>query len=636
MGKPVDWKQSDKRITLTVTGILRDLPENSHLQFDFLASQEILKSDPAFSNNFNNWSSFTFAAYLELEKGRTRESVEKLLPPLLSKLSASGDEKLSKDQLYSLQPLTDIHLKSALFWGGPAGGEIQNVRLFLAIAFLILLIACINHVNLATARSASRSREIGIRKVTGACRTQIFQQFLAESFFIAGLAGILAMGLLAFGRPWFQALVGLSWRPGSFGFGGLWPWLAATVIFVGLSAGLYPAFVLSGLQPVRTLREFTATGRKGALLRSLMVVFQYTSAVVLIAATVVVFGQMKYVRSLRLGYDRENVVVLPIKDGETKGKLEAIKAAFLQRPEVLKCSLTNHVPTKLGMYLGGVTIEGEAGEKVKQDFRAYDVDENFVDVFGIELAAGRNFSSRQAGDRNAIMMNETAVRAIGWTTAPVGRTIKIGGAEHTLVGIVKDFHSGSLHEPIQPLLIFSGKGEANIAVRLRPGELTRMISVLKDIFEKNGSGQPFDFYFLDDAFNALYNKEIRTGKIFGAFASLAVLIAGLGLLGLTAFNVSARTKEIGIRKVLGASAARIYLLLNRDFIRLVVIANLIAWPLAYYFMSRWLRIFAYRIAVRPWIFLLSTAFSLAVALLVIGGQTVRAARSNPVTALRAE
>lgn len=631
IGKIVVWKDLGKPRDLLVTAILEDIPANSHLKFDYLISLDTLRSDKEFNYMFDKWRVANFSTYIELARGRSQESVEPAISGLISRLSAKND-KNRPFQSFRLQPLTDIHLKTNFDDDVADTGDLRYVRLFMAIAFLILLIACVNHVNLATARSAVRAREIGIRKVIGAYRTQIFKQLIGESFIVTALAGGLALGLVALVMPWYDTVAGIPLRFDLFSGVGLLPWLAATVLFVGLCAGIYPAVLLSGLQPVRTLREFSPSGRKGALLRNLLVISQFMASVVLIVATVIVSRQMNYVKSERLGYNREHVVVITAYEQETSRKISVIKTELEERSEVLKVSRTAGLPTDIRQHWSGWEAVKDDGTKIECDFQLDYVDENFLDVFEIGLVAGRNF---RPGDKKVIIINQAALKDIGWKE-PIGKKLRAGGVQdHEVVGIVEDFHFASLHSRIGPMALLFGKGN-RLAVRIRPGDMVNTMGVLRTVFEKNTHGQPFDFFFLDDAFDALYKKEIRTGEIFKAFTVLAVLIACLGLYGLTSFNVARRTKEIGIRKILGASVSRLVLLLNRDFVRLVVIGNLLAWPLAYFAMNKWLENFAYRISIRLEIFLLSSLLSLAVALLVVGAKTVKAALVNPSETLRYE
>jgi putative ABC transport system permease protein len=627
IGKVVGRETLGGHRDLTVKAVLRDVPANSHLRFDYLVSMETLRSSPSGGQMFGDWDVCYFTTYVELAPGWSRESVENLVPAMMS--TAAGDKDRSSMK-FALQPLTDIHLKSKSVSGNAADGDIRYVRLFLTIAVLILLIAVVNHVNLSTAQAGLRAREISIRKAVGAHRGQLFSQFLGESLFVTALASALALVLIIALVPRFDRLFGVAVELPLPGLGGLWPWLAATVILAGFLAGAYPALLLSGFQPVSTLREYVPSGRKGSVLRNLLVVFQFASSVVLVMATAVVLDQMNFVKSERLGYDRAHVVIIPARDKETLDKLPMLAAGLEERPEVVKASLSAALPTRLAVRYYGLQMTRDDGTKVKLDFQSGSVDENFLQVYGIELAAGRNF---RAGDRNVILLNQTAVRELGWKN-PLGRHLRNGPLE--VVGVVKDFHYGSLRDRIGPMSLTYAPGGISLAVRVRPGDVGRTVGILRSVFENTLPGRAFDFYFLDDAYNALYRKEVRTGRIFGAFAGLAVLVACLGLLGLTSFNVARRQREIGIRKVMGAPLARLVLMLNGDFMRLILLANLVAWPIAYYAMSRWLENFAYRVPVRPRVFVAAGLLSLTAAVLVAGWLTVRAALRNPVDVLRHE
>jgi putative ABC transport system permease protein len=631
LGKTMVFKDISKPHDLIVTAVLRDVPSNSHLQFEYLISLDTLRSDKNFAWMFDNYNIQNFPLYLELAPAASPESVEAAMSAWLARLEAQGSKSRPYSQALRLQALPDIHLKSNFANDYAETGDPRSIRIFMLIAVLVLLIACVNHINLATARSGIRAREIGIRKVNGAVRSQVFRQFLGESFTIMILAGLAALGLLALVLPWFDAVMGLPLRLTLTGEGGVLPWLAATIVLASLGAGLYPAAVLSGFSPVRTIRGASDSKRKGSLMRNMLVVSQFTASIALVAGTLVVLDQMHYVRSARLGYDREHVIVLTASEPETREKLPVIKTELERRPEVVKASMTSGLPTDIGQGWMGWEAIKEDGTAIVCDFKCDYVDENFLDVFDIELAMGRNF---RTGDKPAVLLNETAVRDFGWTDL-TGKTVKFGDTGYHVVGIVKDFHFASLHKKISPLALIYEEGN-KIAVRVRPGDLVKTLGVLRNVFEKNTQGQPFDYFFLDDAFNNLYQKEIRTGKLFGAFSALAVLIACLGLLGLTSFNIARRVREIGIRKILGASTARLVLLLNKDFLRLVLIANALAWPLAFWAMNKWLEAFAYRIPVRPRILLLAGGLSLAVALIVTAGQTVRAALANPTDSLRCE
>jgi len=628
LGRTVVWKDMGQPRTLTVTAVIEDVPPGSHLKFDYLISLETLRADPDYAWMFKSWGVANYVTYVELAGDETAASLESRFDALAGGAPKMSD--LSRLSRLRLQPLPRIHLRSDIRGDIAVVADARYVRLFLAAAFLILGIACLNHVNMATARASMRAREIGLRKVTGAFRTQIFRQFLGEAFVIVLLAGVLALGLVALLLPWFNSLAGVSLRLSLLGYSGFLPGLAATVLVVTLAAGIYPAFVLSGLTPVRTVREYSSSGRKGARLRNILVVSQFAASVALIIGAVVVYGQMGHIRALRLGYDRENVVIIPAYEKVTVDKLPAIKNSLLARPEVAGVSLCSGLPTKIGQHWSGEAVMGD-GTKVPYSFYCDYVDENFLEVFRIELAAGRGF---RPGAENEMLLSETAVRELQWDS-PIGKKFGNIVKDREVVGIVKDFQFGSVHAPAGPLALFNEGGD-QLAVRIRPGDLRRTMSVLREVFEANTHGQPFDFYFLDDAFDALYRKEIRAGRIFGTFAGLAVFISLLGLLGLTAFNLARRRREIAVRKVLGAPVGRLVLLLNGNFVRLIVLANALAWPLTYLAARKWLSGFAFQMPLRPWVFLLSGLISLAAALLVVCWQTLRAARDNPADTLRYE
>ncbi len=633
LGRSMTFKDLDKPRDLVVSAVLKNIPADSHIKFDYLVSMETLRPDPDYAYILTHWNVANFPTYIGLSEAASPEAVQAGISAWLARHKAQGGigKTAPYDESLSLQALRDIHLKSEFRNDYADTGDLRSVRLFMAIALLVLLIAGINHVNLATARSGVRAREIGIRKVTGAFRGQIFRQFLGESFAVMALAGALAIGLYRLLLPGFSSLVGAPLRLDLAGRGSVLPWLVATVAVAAIGSGLYPAALLSGLAPVRTLREFKPSGGKGTVLRNLLVVSQFTASVVLVASTFIVLGQMRYVKTLRLGYNREHVVVIPAYEPETLKKLPAIKTEMERRPEVLKVSLTSGLPTDIGRHWYGWKAKREDGTPVECDFPCDYVDENFLDVFEIGLASGRNF---RTGEKNAVILNETAVRELGWTD-PIGKKLRENTDEYEVVGIVRDFHFASLHRKIRSMALIPGDGR-NLAVRVRPGDLERTMGVLRSVFERSSHGQPFDFFFLEDAFNGLYRKEIRAGKLFGAFAGLAVLIACLGLLGLTSFNVARRTKEIGIRRVLGAPISSLVLLLNRDYIRLVLFANLLAWPLAYWAMTKWLKVFAYRITVNPGVLLLASLLAVGISFLVVAGQTIRAALVSSSETLRCE
>ncbi|MFO7733719.1 MAG: FtsX-like permease family protein, partial [Candidatus Aminicenantes bacterium] len=499
-----------------------------------------------------------------------------------------------------------------------------------AIAVLILLIAAVNYMNLVTARASTRAREIGVRKVTGADRGQLVRQFLGESvlFSFLALGAALALARLVLGRFNAVAGTGLGFRdllaPSFFLL------LAASTLVVGLLAGAYPALMLSSFQASKVLKEHAASGRKGSRLRNVLVVGQFAASVALLVCALVVSGQLRFIQTRELGYDREHVVVIPLREPDAMAKAAALKAEFLRLPEVESVSRTSGLPTNIRSRMINQKLTTEKGETVKMDFHFDYVDEDFLDVFRIELAAGRDLA---AGEKNTVLINETFATTAGWQD-PIGK--ELGFREKMrVVGVVKDFHFKSLHAPMAPMALFPESGNM-LAVRIRSGAVPGVVARLEQAFKAAVRSQPWDFSFFDEEYDALYRKERRAGQIFGAFAGLAVFIACLGLLGLAAFAVERRTKEIGIRKVMGASAPGLAVKLGREFVGLVLLAIVIAWPVAYYAMSRWLQGFAYRVSLGPGAFVLAALGALIVAVLTVGAQTLRAASADPVDSLRYE
>jgi putative ABC transport system permease protein len=630
IGKPIRFLKADDDVALTVRGVVANTPLNSHLKFDFLISLETLRADPKNKYMFSNWGVFNFTTYMELHDATDKTAVEAKFPALAEKRIAAADRFRM-----ALQPLGDIHLRSRIQGQLTTNDEIRYVRLFAAIALVLLLIAVINYVNLATSRSSTRSKEIGIRKVTGANRGQLFRQFLGESLTMTVAALILALALVRILWPRFTRLVGVDldfrilWNPEFLAA------IAGTALAVGVLAGLHPALILSNLHPVRALREFGGSGRKGARLRSTLVVVQLGASVILLTGTIVIGRQMEFIRTQNPGYDREQVLLLPLREKGTQSQGLALREDFLKNPAVLGVSVSSCVPAEILNRLG-VSLETEEGPKVKSRIAFDYIDESFLGLYKIGLLQGRNI---KAGEKNVALVNESLVRTLGWKN-PLDKTIPFLRENAAVVGVVRDFHYATLHSKIAPLAlvpidIFGRRGDT-IAVRIRPGDFVKTLAALRTDFEKRAPRQPFEVAFFDEVFDALYKKESRTGEFFRVFAILTVFIACLGLAGLTAFAVERRTKEIGIRKVLGASGPRLTALLNRQILALVLLADVIALPLAYGVMSRWLRDFAYKIDFTVWILLSAAAAAAALALATTGFQTVRAARKNPVDSLRFE
>ena len=633
LGQTLAYREKYRTYDVKVTGVIKNLPEATHLKFDYLLSMETLSSDKRNSYMFNTWDVWNFQTYVELVPNTTKEAFEAKIPPFIK--NYFSDKNYSTDEVnVMLQPVSDIHLRSQIREDRATNNEIRYIYLFGSIALIILLIACINYMNLTSARAAVRAKEIGIRKVTGAYRRQIFNQFIGESIFTALMGAGLAIGLVHLFIPRFRTLISTDLHINYLQNPGLLFLIIGVVVLTGILSGIYPAALLSSFRPVKVMRGQTCSGKKGSFFRNVLVVFQFCATIILLIGTLVVFRQMHFIRSERLGYDREHVVIIPIREEETRKKANQLKNGFLNLPEVQNVSLTSGLPTDIRSHLYGTKFQTDLGETKTMDFFFDYVDHDFVDVFKLKILEGRNFSKEHRDDDSCLLVNEAFVKKLGWAE-PIAKEFKSMGKNRKIVGVIKDFHFATLHSEIQPMAVVLGGGN-KLAVRIHPGNVTNTIGALKNVFDKNTSSQPFDFTFLDDEYNRLYSKEQRTGQIFGTFSIIAVFIACLGLLGLASFIVERKTKEIGIRKILGASEIRIVNLLTRDFLKLILIANVLAWPIAYFLMRSWLQDFVYRIGLNAWIFFLAAGTALFIAILTVISQTLRAALSNPSESLRYE
>ncbi len=639
LGKTIRLNDDDD---LQITGVMRDVPANSHFHCDFLISL----ISAGFSRNPSFISNNNFHTYLVLRDGASLQALESKFPAAIKKYASAQiaarfgqtfEERLAAgyETKWSLLPVTDIHLHSQREYEIEPNGNIMTVYLFSAIAVIVLLIACVNFTNLATARAASRAKEIGIRKVIGSNRTQLLRQFLAEAILLSLLGLLAAIVLAELFLPVFNGLAGKQIQAAFFERPGSIVALLGLGIFVGLLAGSYPAFVLSALRPVLVLKSASPAGTSGAWIRRGLVVFQFAISVALIAGTLIVHNQLDFISSRRLGFDKEQVLV--VKRASALGRQpETFKQRLLQNPGVINAATSTTLPGKLY----GRSTYRAPGAPVENSYGMHEmyVDEDFLPTLAITLAAGRNFSRDFASDTSAVLLNEAAAKLFGWED-PLGQTLAQPGDSlwrATVIGVVNDFHFESLHKPIQPLVILHQPFFQYFSIRLRPENLAATVQVVESLWKEFVPQQPFEFSFLDQDFDALYRAEERTGKIFGLFAALAIFIACLGQFGLASHTIQKRTKEIGVRKVLGASATSIVGLLSKEFVRLVVIAMLIAAPMAYYIMSRWLQDFAYRITIGWWVFALAGGMALVIALLTVSVQSIKAALANPAEALRYE
>ena len=621
-----------KKASFKVTGVLKDTIYNTHFQFDFLAFP--ILQEPG-------WFNHEYYTYLLLQQNDSAGELEAKLPDFMATHAGEQHEATGYKINYFLQPLTDIHLHSHLEWEMSPNGDIRYVYLFLSIAFFVLILACVNFMNLSTARSATRSKEVGMRKVVGANRPQLIRQFMGESILLALVALLFATVLVEISLPAFNAF---TQRELVLDYAGNWHVVLAlfsVALFAGLLSGIYPALFLSAFQPVEVLKSTLRRGLKKPHSRKTLVVFQFVISIVLIIGTVVIYHQSDYIKNKKLGFNKEHVIVMP---NPGKQLTERYKSILSTYPNVLNTSRSASVPgRKLPSNLFRPSSDSAYSDGLMMNH--LQVDHRFISTYGLELVEGRDFSKDISSDKyGTFILNEAALRKLGWTSLanqklelifPEGGKLKVE-AQGDVVGVVKDFHYKSLHHEIEPLIIMTGSWFEYFAIRIRSDDVAGTLSFLKTQWKEIAPNKPFDYFFLDDDYDKLYRTEEQIGTLSGLFSILAIFVASLGLFGLASFTAQLRIKEIGIRKVLGASVSNLVLMLSKEFALLVGIANLIAWPIAYYAMNRWLQDFAYRIDLEIWAFVLSGFLALFIALSTVSYQAWKVARTNPVDALRYE
>jgi len=615
---------------IVVTGVIKNDSLNSSLEFDLLSPFEILLKESIGEDNGDNWGFNSFSTYVMLPKAVSANNFNQKLKGYLKKF-----EQQDSDELV-LQPMTDIHLFSNLGHDLRNRGDIKYVWIFSTLAVFVLLIAGVNFMNLTTARSANRAKEVGLRKVVGAERSQLIRQFFSESILMALFALITALLLLEFLLPLFDTLSGKHltspWRNNPallLGFLGM-------ALVTGIISGSYPALFLSSFQPIRILKGTMRSTGANPLFRKTLVIFQFSLSLFLIVGTIGISRQLSYMRNIDLGFNREHIIHLSI-HGELHEKYDAIRTRFLQNPDVLHVTASMALPTNIQSSPGTPEWEGKNPEEqmeIKADFVDYD----YFETFNIPLVEGRSFSREYATDpETAFIVNEEAVRRMGLQKPAVGKRFGFWNIDGQIIGVMKDAHFQSLHHKIEPLVFkMFPAWLRRIYVKIRSDNVSGTLRSLEKTWNQMGLGYPFEYRFLDEEFHNLYKSEARLGNIFRSFAALAVFIACLGLFGLASFTAEQRTKEIGIRKVLGSTTIGLVTLLNREFLRWIAAAIVIAWPIAYFAMQRWIQKFAYRANITIWIFVLSAMIGLAVALITVSMQTLKAARANPADSLKHE
>jgi len=620
-----------------VSGVMADFPKNSHFHFDMLRSLSTYKSRIEDTAWFNN----SFQTYLLMRTEASAASLEAKFPDLVRDYTTAGldyDGLVAKGNYweYYLQPLTSIHLHSDLNGEFEANGNAAYVSASLLIALFILLIAAVNYMNLATARSANRAREVGIRKVVGSARGPLLRQFLSESLTASFLALFFALALVHLLLPAFRSLTMRALNMPYLEDPVVIPGLLGLALVLGIFSGSYPAFFLASVRPITVLRGRFQSGSRNSSLRNVLVLVQFAISIFLVVGTFVVQRQTEFMRSKNLGFDKEHVVVLktPVSLEE---RSRAFKDQLLTLPEIIAVSGSNTTPGRPFNNWG--CQPSELNESVTLNMCV--CDEGYLETMGLEMVEGRFFSRDFSTDERAIIVNEAAAKLIGWDD-PIGKTIAFDrDMIFTVVGVVKDYHYESLHQSVRPGALIAQPGiwgaqEDYISARIQPGDIPRTLSRIRNVWDNFMKGYPFEYSFLDSDYDALYQNEERTGHIFTVFAILAIGIGCLGLLGLASFAAEQKTREIGIRRVLGASVPGIMMLLSRDLIRWVALANLVAWPVAYYAMHKWLESFSYRIGLDWFFFVLAGLITLFIAWFSTSFQAYKAANTDPVTALKHE
>ena len=616
---------------LRVTGIVRDVPPQSHLRFDFLVPFRLFEDRLPVENQWNDASYYT---YVELSRPAILDGLE---DKITSRVRVHKRDAVMTE--YRLQSLRRIHLHSDYKFDLPGHGDVTQVLILSAIALFILIIACLNFVSLSTARSASRAREVGIRKAVGAGRSELVRQFIGESVFLTFLAFVLAMGAVELALPSFSAFAGKTLSLSMSSGIQVWLGLLSIIVLVGLASGLYPAFVLSAFPAVSALKGGVRTGSSRGGFRRSMVVLQFAISVFLIIGTLVISRQVRYLRDRPLGYDPEHLVFIPL-EGRIARNAQTAKTEFLRNPAILRACLLDILPIHEGAGTNDETWEGKP-DGLKLQMRLGFVDEDYLETFRIPLAAGRFFSPLkpiESPDKvEEIVLNESAVRATGLED-PVGKRFsRWEGRPGRIVGVVQDFQLRSAQYPVEPLILVNNPERfRTLCLRISTERISETIGFLEATWKKFSPEFPFRFTFYDQAVDELYRGELRRGALYRAMTAMALVIACLGLFGLASYLIEQRTKEVGIRKVLGASVPRIFVLISKEFFLCVGAANLLAWPIAYLFSRIWLQDFAYRTPLGIDIFVLSAGISLAVALLTVGGQALCAARLDPARHLRYE
>ncbi|MGC4035885.1 MAG: ABC transporter permease [Chitinophagaceae bacterium] len=626
MGKTL---RHENRKDLTVTGVLADLPKNAIDKFDYLINWQTFLEENDWAKQ---WGNNGPNCLIYLRNGADPKSVDLKIRKFLDNYNKEQTATF-RIELH-MQPFRDLYLNSNFKDGYITGGRVQYVKLFSIVAVFILLIACINFMNLTTARSAKRAKEIGVRKVAGAVKGILMRQFLSEALFITAISVVLSLILVVLLLPYFNHV---TEKQITFPYSNVFFWISiiALTFITGIASGIYPAIFLSSFKPITVLKGTLKFSNNSTFLRKGLVVFQFALSIILITGTIIVSQQINFIQTINLGYDRENLVYIPV-EGELSHSYQLFKEQALKSTGIKSVSRIGETPTNIGSGTGGVDWDGKdpnSSVNFTNTFEGFD----FVKTLNLKLVAGRDISKDFGSDSAGYLINESALKIIGYKD-PIGKRLTFWGQKGTIVGVLKDFHFSSLHDPIKPLILRNGEkfGWGSILVRTEAGKTKQALASIEKICKDLNPKFPFTYSFSDEEYQKLYKSEQIVGKLSFYFAFLGIFISCLGLLGLAMFTAEQRTKEIGIRKVLGASIPSLFTLLSKDFIVLVIISMAIATPLAWWAMYNWLEDFAYKVPIQIWVFGIAGLLAIIIALITVSFQAIKVAVANPVKSLRTE
>lgn len=631
MGQSVKTDGEDTRI---ITGIMADPKINSSIQAQGLLSYGTN------SPSQDSWGNMNDQIFVVLPEGVDPSEVLTVMTQLNDKYMAPIYEQFSASAEFSLQPLSEIHLYSNFDMDFESEGDISYLYIFSAIGFFMLLIACINYMNLATARSVSRSKEVGIRKAMGSYKTQLMGQFVTESIVIAFVALIISLILTFFLIPYFNEMANLAIDQNFVSNPQMLIVLVGVILFVGIVGGSYPAFYLSRFKAAEVLKGKSKKSKGNESLRKALVVTQFAISLGMVVSTWIVFDQLSFLRNKELGFNREQVVMVTLEGKQAREKLNVLSTKLLQNPNVESVGSGFGVPGSNSMSMSGIKVESADGMMIEKIFQNITVDNQFLSTLEIPIVEGRNFLPEIGNDTaTAVIVNEEMVREMGWEN-PIGMKFgrflndQLETQEYKVVGVVRDFHLISLQEAIAPLIIYNGVNLGQMIVRLNADKISDTMTEIEETFKSVVTNRPFEYAFLDQGFQEQYVADQKRGEVFAIFSILTIAIACLGLFGLASYTAEARRKEIGIRKVVGANVMTIIVMMSKDFLKLILISILVAFPISYYFMDQWLQDFAYAMELSWTNFALSAVFTLVIAFITVLYHSLKSAISNPSSAIR--